>query len=58
MTYEYQTKCDFGVNGREDIMGRHRTMKTALNQYGRIWEIYHKIHGWKVWLEAIKVKGK
>ena len=52
--YKVVTLCDFGTPGRRTIIGRHKNMTTASNQYARIWKIYHKLHGWKVWQEEIK----
>ena len=46
--------CDFGEPGRQDALARHYSFKTAANQYKRLWGIYHRIHGWKVWQEEVK----
>ena len=45
------TFCDFGQPNRADILSNHYTFKGALSGYKHAWDIYHRIHGWKVWQE-------
>ena len=47
------TYCDFGQAGRADNMGNHYSFKGALSGYKKVWDIYHRIHGWKVWQEKV-----
>lgn len=46
------TYCDFGEEGRKDVLVQHRNFSTALRQYKKLWDVYHRIHGWKVWQEV------
>lgn len=48
-----KTYCDFGEAGRVDELCKHYSYKGALSQYKKIWDIYHRLHGWKVWQEAV-----
>jgi len=53
--YKVVTFTDFG-QGRRVIIGRHKTIATAMRQYARIWEIYgrgNEAKGHKVWQEMI-----
>ena len=43
------TFCDFGDRKRVDLLGRHHTFETAARAYKRVWGIYHRLHGWRVW---------
>ena len=54
MKYKVITYCDFGVDGKKQELAKHKTFKTAVNQYRRLWDVYHRIHGWAVWQEEIK----
>ena len=47
------TYCDFGEQGRKSELARHRTIATAMRQYARLWDVYGRKHGWKVWQEPI-----
>jgi len=51
--YKVGTFCDFGQVGRRTCIRRHKTLRTAGNQYPRIWNIYGRLHGWKVWQEEL-----
>ena len=44
------TFTDFGEPPRREVIGRHKTRATAIRQYRRIWDIYHKLHGHRTWL--------
>lgn len=44
------TFTDFGEPPRRDVIGRHKTVETAIRQYRRIWRIYHRLHGHRTWL--------
>jgi len=46
-----RTYCDFGTDGRADQISQHYTFKGALSGYKSAWNIYHRIHRWKVWQE-------
>lgn len=48
------TFCDFGDEGRKTELARHKTFATAMRQYARLWQVYHRISGWKVWQEEVK----
>jgi len=48
------TYCDFGKEGRKDEIRKHYSFKSALSGYKKIWDIYHRLSGWKVWQEEIK----
>ena len=48
------TCTDFGQEGRREVLSTHFTLKAAKNQYGRLWEIYGRLHKYKVWLEEVK----
>jgi len=52
-----KTVCDFGEVGREETLTHHYYLSTAFRAYRKHWDIYHKIHGWKVWIELRKQKG-
>ena len=47
------TYCDFGQAGRVDELQKHFTFKGALSGYKKIWDIYHRGYGWKVWQETV-----
>jgi len=47
------TYCDFGEAGRKDKLAKHYTFKGALSGYQTAWNTYHRLHGWKVWQEAV-----
>lgn len=47
------TFCDFGTPNRRDEIGRHLTFATAMRQYARLWEIYGRLHQWRVWQEVV-----
>lgn len=47
------TMTDFGQPGRRSEIGRHYTLAAAGRQYKRIWDIYHRLHGHKVWQETV-----
>ena len=48
------TFCDFGEEGRKTQIGQHLTYATAMAQYARLWNTYHRLHGYKVWQEEVK----
>ena len=56
--YEYVTLCDFGTPNRRDALGKHKNLATANRQYARLWRIYGKLHGYKVWLETAEQANK
>ena len=51
--YKVATFTDFNQPGRRAVIGRHKTFGTAATQYKRIWNIYHRLHGYRVWQEVI-----
>jgi hypothetical protein len=51
------TYCDFGTPGRKTEIGRHLTFATAMRQYARLWEVYGRVHEWRVWQESQEKKG-
>lgn len=53
--YKVATFTDFG-QGRRCVIGRHKTIATAMRQYPRLWDIYGRPNsdkGHKVWQEMI-----
>lgn len=54
--YRYVIRCDFGNSNRKEILSRHETKKSALNRYSKLWNVYHAIHGYKIWLDKICTK--
>ena len=52
--YKVKTYCDFSEPNRKEEIGRHKTLATASRQYQKIWNIYHRIHGHRVWQEEVK----
>ena len=51
--YKVATFTDFNQPGRRAVIGRHKTFTTAGRQYPRIWEIYGRLHKYKVWQEVV-----
>lgn len=51
---EIITFCDFGEEGRQTEIGRHRDKGTAARQLVRIAKIYTGIHGWRCWQVPFK----
>lgn len=54
MKYKVATYCDFGESNRKTVIRKHMSFTTAGKAYIALWNIYHRIHGWKVWQEIIK----
>jgi len=48
------TYCDFGTPGRRTVIGKHFSFASAVRQYKRLWDIYHRLHHYKVWQEGVK----
>jgi hypothetical protein len=48
--YKAATMCDFGQSGKEHIVRGHKTVANAHRAYRRIWNIYHHLWGFKVWI--------
>ncbi len=55
--FKYITRCDFGSISRKTVLSRHYNLKSAINGYKKIFNIYHRIHNWTVWLEEVKDKN-
>lgn len=49
-TPRYQTFADFGCEGCQVTIGKHKTEKSAENQFLRIWQIYGRYPGQHLWL--------
>jgi hypothetical protein len=47
------TLCDFGDALRKDELRYHFSVDTAKKAYNKIRNIYHGIHGWRVWQETL-----
>lgn len=46
----HYTYCDFGKPDRVDKLQRHRSEGAARRQFKRARTVYHKIHGWRLWV--------
>lgn len=47
------TLCNFGNANRRDILQKHISKDTAKKAFRKIQNIYHRIHGWRVWQETL-----
>lgn len=52
--FKVRTMCDFGEPFRADVLCEHKTFASAGRQYPRIWGIYGRMYGYRVWQEEIK----
>ena len=55
ITYKVQTFTDFGNPVRKVLIGKHKTIATAMRQYARIWEIYGRR---KLDVAGVKIQPK
>jgi hypothetical protein len=46
------TLCNFGNAHRRTVLQKHLSENTAKKSFKRIQNIYHGIHGWRVWQET------
>lgn len=55
--YKVATYTDFSEPHRKELLGKHKNFKTAANRYRFFWDIYHRIHGHRVWQEELQKEG-
>jgi hypothetical protein len=51
--FKVKTYTDFGQAGRIEEIGKHYNIATAMRQYARIWEVYGRRGGARVWQKMI-----